>query len=593
MTPLELGRLALAWLGTYAVHSSLLLGAIWAWSALRPFRSPRLRERIWEFGIVGGILTASLQLAIGVNPLLGGLRLAEKGNPIEEEIPIIEEERAEPRPTAVARARCETAPPCSPTATAIPHSLLTAEAGPPPVPLSVHSSVGSIIRPPGCAVLPLPAPLAREAASGPSCEATAPEGPCISESSCLSENPLRSKRRAEEGRFTGLLRLAKRSGILPWSPILSGLWLIAIVSTLGWFLTAWGRLSLRLRGRSELREGPMRERFERLRIQAGIRGKVRLTVSPAIPGPITLGIVRREICLPVRTLTTLSPRQQDAMLAHEFAHVLRRDALRFHGLALLEGVLFFQPLNRVARRQLHETAEILCDDIAVRWTGRRLALASCLAEIARWIVGAKRNSLPLPGMAEMRSRLGRRIERLLDDRRSPRPEGRHRWFPPLCLALGAVVIAAVPGVSAESSFLPSTDATTEASAEPIPIEPSSIEPVSPRFPLDEIRFDEFPLDRLAIDLPTLQSLLVDHRRLQAELTTLEVEMAMMREELEDLEFFDDLSDTFERFNQRVQSLHSRRKHVDRLVESLIHATPGPIHPDPESPIPGNDPRSNP
>jgi hypothetical protein len=113
-------------------------------------------------------------------------------------------------------------------------------------------------------------------------------------------------------------------------------------------------------------------------------------------------------------------------------------------------VFFFQPLNRVARAQLHDAAELLCDDWAVRRTGNRVALASCLAHIASWIVGPAR-ALPATSMAEGhgRSRLGQRIERLLDEHAMRHEEQPRAWIAPIaaCMLSGAVLV--VPGVSAE------------------------------------------------------------------------------------------------------------------------------------------------
>ena len=75
MTNPEIARFALAFLGTYALHSTLLLAAVWALCASRPSLAPRLRERLWRLGLVGGLLTACAQLLLGTQPILGGIVL--------------------------------------------------------------------------------------------------------------------------------------------------------------------------------------------------------------------------------------------------------------------------------------------------------------------------------------------------------------------------------------------------------------------------------------------------------------------------------------------------------------------------------------
>ena len=57
------------------------------------------------------------------------------------------------------------------------------------------------------------------------------------------------------------------------------------------------------------------------------RQRLRLTVSKRIMGPVTLGILRPEICLPQRGLEDLDATLLRAMLAHELAHLERRDPL--------------------------------------------------------------------------------------------------------------------------------------------------------------------------------------------------------------------------------------------------------------------------
>jgi len=57
---MALTLLVLAWLLTYLVHSSILLGGAWLLSATRIVRSPVARDTLWKVCLVGGILTATV-----------------------------------------------------------------------------------------------------------------------------------------------------------------------------------------------------------------------------------------------------------------------------------------------------------------------------------------------------------------------------------------------------------------------------------------------------------------------------------------------------------------------------------------------------
>ena len=59
-----------AWLLTYALHSTLLLGLAWAlgrWVV----RAHAAREVLWKAALLGGLLTATVQVAAGFEPLAG------------------------------------------------------------------------------------------------------------------------------------------------------------------------------------------------------------------------------------------------------------------------------------------------------------------------------------------------------------------------------------------------------------------------------------------------------------------------------------------------------------------------------------------
>jgi hypothetical protein len=137
------------------------------------------------------------------------------------------------------------------------------------------------------------------------------------------------------------------------------------------------------------------------------------------------------------------------MLAHELAHVVRRDPAWQLLAAAIESALWFQPLHRLARRGMQEAAEELSDDWAVRHTGSGVHLARCLAEVAAW-PDPEASSLASP-MAAGGKLLVRRVQRLLDERERERGLWARRWRGLLGAGLLAAVGLAAPGVSFASN----------------------------------------------------------------------------------------------------------------------------------------------
>jgi HEAT repeat protein len=148
------------------------------------------------------------------------------------------------------------------------------------------------------------------------------------------------------------------------------------------------------------------------------------------------------------------------MLAHELAHVARRDPQWLVVASGVERVLWFQPLNRVARRQIATTAEFLSDDWAVRRTGSGVALARCLAQVAEWIQTSPLG-VPVAGMAEERSLLVTRVARLLETSMPSMTKKRVIALGAFAVLLATVIL--VPTVAGKPA--PSAPAPTQASSD--------------------------------------------------------------------------------------------------------------------------------
>ncbi|HEX4962888.1 MAG TPA: M56 family metallopeptidase [Thermoanaerobaculia bacterium] len=230
---------------------------------------------------------------------------------------------------------------------------------------------------------------------------------------------------------------------------LLGLWALGAAVLAGAYVRSYSRIRRRLRTRPRVVGGSLLTQLRDLAAGAGLNEPVRLSCSSRVPVPLALGVRQPEICIPPRALAGLSEEQQQGLLAHELAHLVRRDPVWLAVSHLMAAVFFFQPLNWVARRRLREISEMLSDEWAVENTGRPLSLAGCLAEVAGWSVSLR--SLPLPGMADRPSNLARRIRRLLDETRRPEHPARRLWLGAAMVALLIAVVAAAPAVSAARS----------------------------------------------------------------------------------------------------------------------------------------------
>ncbi|MEM7479578.1 MAG: M56 family metallopeptidase [Acidobacteriota bacterium] len=371
---------AAGWLITWTIHSTVLLAVAWGLSRLLRGRRLALEESIWRLAIVGSLVTASLQIGAGLEPLTARWTIAPST------AAAVDTQRPTGELTALPRVTVNL--PAAPAEGSLPATALSAAA--PAAALSGEQRL-------------------QTAGVFPVAPAAAPEG-------------VRRHR---------------------WAAPLLALWLCGALLACLPLALAGLRLSHHLHRRQPVRLGPAAETLKRLLRRPEVPRRTRLSATPRLAVPIALGFVRPEICLPERA-QELDGAQQASLVAHETAHLVRHDPLWLLTMRSLEGVFFFQPLLRVARRRLEEIAEFRCDDWARQQTGQPSALARCLTAVAGWSVG-EAATVPAPGMVGRPSGLSRRIERLLDrDANADRPS---RWL--LAGGIAAVLLAvlALPAVT--------------------------------------------------------------------------------------------------------------------------------------------------
>lgn len=210
-----------------------------------------------------------------------------------------------------------------------------------------------------------------------------------------------------------------------WPPAAGILWFVLAGGLLALYLFRLEKLRRRLRDREPVTDPRASRALAALGGRAALVRPPRLTESHNLGSPVALGVgTSREICVPVRALHELREGELRALLGHEVAHHLRHDTIRLAILQVVQAVFFFQPLVRLAVRDLRLAAEEMCDDWAADQSGDRFAMASCLTQVARWVVRGDRHT-PVPCIGRRRSQLERRVLRLVNDDRSLRAPSRH------------------------------------------------------------------------------------------------------------------------------------------------------------------------
>ncbi len=107
-----------------------------------------------------------------------------------------------------------------------------------------------------------------------------------------------------------------------------------------------------------------------------------IATSPMISGPVTAGVRRSVLLVPPGFLESVAPDDLDALMAHEFAHIERRDFAKNILYGLLSIPASHHPLLWLTRARLAESRELVCDAQAADALAGRESYARSLLRLA-------------------------------------------------------------------------------------------------------------------------------------------------------------------------------------------------------------------
>jgi beta-lactamase regulating signal transducer with metallopeptidase domain len=108
-----------------------------------------------------------------------------------------------------------------------------------------------------------------------------------------------------------------------------------------------------------------------LAVQLGINKKVQLLQSAIVKMPSLVGYFKPVILFPAGMLASLPPREIEAVLLHELAHVRRKDFLVNMLQQLVEIIFFFNPAVLWVSSLIKSERENCCDEIAIQQTSSK------------------------------------------------------------------------------------------------------------------------------------------------------------------------------------------------------------------------------
>jgi beta-lactamase regulating signal transducer with metallopeptidase domain len=152
------------------------------------------------------------------------------------------------------------------------------------------------------------------------------------------------------------------------------------------------------------------EMLEDLLKKANFKHKIDLLESALVRSPVTIGLLKPVILFPIGFINRLPEREVEAILAHELAHIIRRDYLFNILQSLVEALFYYHPAVWWLSAQVRNERESACDDMAIALLGNKLNYAKALVTIQEMAFTSLSPALGFAG--DRKGQLMHRVQRL-------------------------------------------------------------------------------------------------------------------------------------------------------------------------------------
>lgn len=150
-----------------------------------------------------------------------------------------------------------------------------------------------------------------------------------------------------------------------------------------------------------------------------IKKKVQIWLSSVVDTPVTLGIFKPVILLPVAAVNHLSLKQAEAIILHELNHIRRNDYLVNLLIACIDVILFFNPFARLLTNIIRKEREHCCDDMVLQFRYEPATYARALLSLEQNRINT--SALALAATGKDKHFLLNRVKRILGNEQVGNP----------------------------------------------------------------------------------------------------------------------------------------------------------------------------
>lgn len=167
-----------------------------------------------------------------------------------------------------------------------------------------------------------------------------------------------------------------------WMTVLVSLWFIGVAAMGTRHVVGWLQLCSARAAAEPIAADEWTAPLSRMIDALGVKAAVQLAATTRFDSAVAFGVFKPIILVPVSLLSGLNAAQIELILAHELAHIRRRDYLMNLLQTAVETILFYHPAVWWVGAVMRREREYCCDDLAAAACGGdRRAYASSLLQL--------------------------------------------------------------------------------------------------------------------------------------------------------------------------------------------------------------------
>ena len=221
------------------------------------------------------------------------------------------------------------------------------------------------------------------------------------------------------------------------------IWVLGMVILVGWIIYSNIQIRQIKKTASFIKDHKINELLEECKEIVGVKRGILLQESSKINSPLTLGLLKPYILLPLNTCKDFSLHELKYVFLHELSHQKSKDVLINYIMWILQTIYWFNPFVWYALKRMRVDRELACDASVLNLIDER-AYIEYGQTIIHFASGKYNHAYQqfVPGMGGTKKQMKQRI---LSIAKYTRDSQRLIWkSKAICIALGILVLGLTP-----------------------------------------------------------------------------------------------------------------------------------------------------